>query len=71
VLVTTSVSFSEWASVFDGAKIAMALLDRFAHRCHIVETANDDYRCNNSQTQPRKERQTTKKTPSGLIPAMT
>ena len=72
VVITTNLSFSEWATVFGpshglrtnrcratDAKMTTALLDRLTHRFHIFETRNDSFRFNASSAVAKTKSETT------------
>jgi hypothetical protein len=54
VVITTNLSFSEWAGVFGDAKMTTALLDRLTHHVHILEMNGESYRLKTSSARKRR-----------------
>lgn len=44
ILVTSNLAFGDWGQIFQGERMTAALLDRFTHRCHILEMNGESYR---------------------------
>ena len=52
-MVTTNLSFAEWAEVFGDEKMTTALLDRLSHHAHILTTQGASYRARKRKEQAR------------------
>lgn len=43
-IVTTNLPFEQWGGIFGDLAMTVALVDRLAHRCHLLEMNGDSYR---------------------------
>ena len=43
-IITTNLAFKQWGTVFPGAACVVALVDRFAQHCHVVDIEADSWR---------------------------
>lgn len=44
LIITTHLTFDEWAPLFGNAKASKAIIDRITHHCIILETGNKSWR---------------------------
>jgi DNA replication protein DnaC len=44
LIITTHLTFDEWASLFGSTKASRAIVDRVTHHCSIIETGNTSWR---------------------------
>lgn len=51
-VVTTNLPFKQWNTVFPGAACVVALVDRFAQHCHVIDIDADSWR-QKSKPEPR------------------
>jgi len=40
----TNLAYKQWGTVFPGAACVVALVDRFAQHCHVVDIDADSWR---------------------------
>ncbi len=52
-VVTTNLPFKQWTTIFPGAACIVALVDRFAQHCHILDIDADSYRQRRTTDSPR------------------
>jgi DNA replication protein DnaC len=53
IIVTSHLPMTQWAQVFADADMTRALVDRFASRCHIVETGTESWRSSIERTRQK------------------
>ena len=51
-IVTTNLAFKQWNTVFPGAACVVALVDRFAQHCHVLDIDADSWRQKTSSKSP-------------------
>lgn len=56
IVLTTNLSFKEWATIFPGAACLVALIDRLTHHAEIIAIDADSYRNRESQERAAKKR---------------
>lgn len=52
-MITTNLPFSRWTELFGDATLTAALVDRLAHRAHILDMNGDSYRLRETRQQHR------------------
>ena len=54
IVVTTNLAFKQWGTIFPGAACVVALVDRLAQHCHVIDIDADSWRQKASLRKPRK-----------------
>ena len=50
-IVTTNLSFSEWAQLFENTTMVAALVDRLTYRSHVLDMSGPSYRLQTAQAE--------------------
>lgn len=51
-VITTNLAFKQWNTIFPGAACVVALVDRFAQHCHVVDINADSWRLTHPHSAP-------------------
>lgn len=43
-IITTNLAYKDWPTIFPGASCLVALVDRFAENCHVMDMDGESYR---------------------------
>ncbi len=54
IVITTNLAFKQWGSIFPGAACVVALVDRFAQHCHVIDIDADSWRQKKSLRKPKR-----------------
>jgi DNA replication protein len=53
-VITTNLAYKQWGTVFPGAACVVALVDRFAQHCHVIDIDADSWRQKSQSPSPKK-----------------
>jgi DNA replication protein DnaC len=59
MIVTGNLPFESWTEVLGSERLTGATLDRFTHRCRIIETKGESYRLQDAKACTRRAKPTT------------
>jgi len=55
LMVTSNLPFEQWVETFGSERLTGALLDRLAHRCHILEANGESYRLRQAKKRSKRK----------------
>ena len=56
LIVTSNLPFESWTEVLGSEQLTGVTLDRFTHRCRIIETKGESYRLADAKSRARRVR---------------
>lgn len=54
IVITTNLAFKQWGTIFPGAACVVAMVDRFAQHCHVIDVDADSWRQKASLRKPKR-----------------